>query len=305
MAGAGWIAPGRGTPAQEFLVPRHIACMTFDFDAMSGFIARGMVTPTPISRGEFGVVGVQRILDLLERYALCGTFFVPGTVIETYPAVCEAIVAGGHEVGHHGWTHVPPASLPREEEAAGLARANASIERLCGRRARGYRSPSWDLGPHTIELLLEQGFVYDSSMMGHDHSPYRARVGDDIRADEPCRFGTPVALLEMPISWTLDDYPHFEFVRTPTSVLPGLADARGVLENWVEDFLYMKESTAWGVLTYTCHPFVIGRGHRMRMLERLVVRLLHEGAAFLTVEEAAEEFLRRERAEDRSDPGPS
>jgi hypothetical protein len=46
-------------------VPRHIVCLTFDFDTQSGFIARGMTTPTPLSRGEFGLVGARRILALL------------------------------------------------------------------------------------------------------------------------------------------------------------------------------------------------------------------------------------------------
>jgi hypothetical protein len=84
-------------------MPRHIVCLSFDFDAMSGFVARGMTTPTPISRGEFGTVGVRRILALLEKYRLKATFFVPGTVIGTYPQSCEAMVAAGHEIGHHGW----------------------------------------------------------------------------------------------------------------------------------------------------------------------------------------------------------
>ena len=44
---------------------RHIACLTFDVDVMTGFIARGMTTPTPISRGEFGLVALPRILQLL------------------------------------------------------------------------------------------------------------------------------------------------------------------------------------------------------------------------------------------------
>ena len=57
-------------------------------------------------------------------------------------------------------------------------RANEPIARLYGRNARGYRSPSWDLSPNTIELLLKNGFVYDSSLMGADYWPYRARKGD-------------------------------------------------------------------------------------------------------------------------------
>ncbi|NKC12456.1 MAG: polysaccharide deacetylase family protein [Gammaproteobacteria bacterium] len=273
---------------------RHLVCLSFDFDAMSGFVARGMTTPTPISRGEFGAVGVARLLSLLAAHSIHASWFIPGVVIGTYPQLCEAIAAGGHEIGHHGWTHVPPAALSRDEEEAGLVRANEAIERLTGKRARGYRSPAWDLSPHTVELLLRHGFDYESSMMGHDYLPYFARRGDVIPADEPMRFGTPTRLLEMPVSWTLDDYPHFEFVRTKNVLQQGLMNANGVLANWIDDFLYMKKTMDWGVLTYTCHPLVIGRGHRMMMLERLLDRLESEGAHFVTMEAAAKEFVARQ-----------
>ena len=272
---------------------RQIACLTFDFDAMSGWIARGMTTPTPISRGEFGAVGAQRILDLLAHHDIRATWFIPGVVIGTYPEVCERVVEAGHEIGHHGWTHVPPANLSREEEADGLARGNCAIEALWGRKARGYRSPSWDLSPHTVELLIEHGFEYDSSMMGHDYLPYRARVGDVVEPGEPMRFGRDTDLFEMPISWSLDDYPHFEYVRTPTSVTPGLANASAVLENWVDDYRYLAEHLDWGVITYTFHPMVIGRGHRMRILERLIEALAAGGAVFMPLGAALDEFRQR------------
>lgn len=276
-------------------MPRHVVCLTFDFDAMTGFIARGLTTPTPISRGEFGVVGVYRLLDLLRKYAIRSTFFIPGVVIEMYPAACEAIVTGGHEIGHHGYTHIPPANLPRDKEEEGLVRGNEAIRRLSGQTARGYRSPSWDLSPHTVELLLKQGFVYDSSMMGDDYTPYYARQDDQIFDDRPCIWGPSTALVEMPISWTLDDHPHFEYIRTPTSVMPGLQNAQSVLGNWIDDFVYMQRIVDWGILTYTMHPYVIGRGHRMMMLERLILRLLEGGAVFVAMEEAVGEFTSRAR----------
>ncbi len=272
---------------------RYIACLTFDFDAMSGWAARGMTTPTPISRGEFGIVGARRILALLEKYKLRTTWFVPGVVIETYPEVCRQVVEQGHEIGHHGWSHLPPASLSREQEREGLTLGNRAIERLCGRPARGYRSPAWDLSPHTIDLLLEQGFEYESSMMGDDYTPYLARRGDVAVADQPFQFGQTTRLVEMPISWTLDDYPHFEFVRTKEAVLQGLMATADVLQNWLDDFRYMTRTLDWGVLTYTCHPFVIGRGHRMLMLERLIQGLLQQGAVFRTLAEAVDEFQAR------------
>ena len=75
--------------------------------------------------------------------------------------------------------------------------------------------------------------------------------------------------------------------------MPGLMPAGGVLQNWVDDFDYMTRTMEWGVLTYTCHPFVIGRGHRMLMLERLIDALKGMGATFLTMEDAVNAWLER------------
>ena len=275
-------------------VRKHIVCLTFDFDAISGLIARGQTTPSWLSRGEFGPrVGAPRLLALFARYGIATSWYVPGHTIETFPASVEAVVAGGHEIAHHGWTHRPPATLTREEEERELVRGNEAIKRISGQTARGYRSPSWDLSPHSVELMLKHGFVYDSSMMGDDYTPYYARQGDVIAPTEPARFGTRSALVEMPIHWSTDDSPHFEFVRAEQQSRPGLKNANGVLANWVDDFLYMKRTMEWGVLTFTCHPFIIGRGHRILMLERLIQRLLAEGAVFQRVDHTVEEFTAR------------
>jgi peptidoglycan-N-acetylglucosamine deacetylase len=274
-------------------VPRHIVCLSFDFDTMSAFIARGMTTPTPLSRGEFGAIGARRILDGLKARDLVATWFIPGFTVETYPAECEAIVAGGHEIGHHSWAHIPPAAQSRDEEEADIVRANDAIARLCGRKARGYRSPSWDLSPHTIELLLAHGFLYDSSLMGGDYWPYRVRRGDRCALGEPYHFGGETDLLEMPIDWSLDDLPHFEYLRTTRAIHPGLQPARAVMESWLDEFLYMKQTVDWGALTFTMHPYIIGRGYRMRAFEDLVDRLVREGAVFTTMEAAAREAIER------------
>jgi len=274
-------------------VPRHIVCLTFDFDTQSGFIARGMTTPTALSRGEFGLVGASRILELMRAHGIRTTWFVPGFTIESYPRACEAVVEAGHEIAHHSWAHVPPAQQSRAEEETDLVRANEAIARLTGQKARGYRSPSWDLSENTIDLLLTHGFKYDSSMMGGDYWPYRARRGDVAELGKPFKLGELTPLIEMPISWSLDDYPHFEFVRTPTSILPGLQSARLVMENWLDEFRYMQKNVEWGVLTYTMHPYVIGRGYRMLALEDLTAKLAAGGAVFMTMEQAAEEAKAR------------
>ncbi len=275
-------------------MPKHIVCLTFDFDAISGFIARGQTTASWRSRGEFGPrVGAPRLLALFQKYDIRTSWYVPGHTIETFPDAVGKVVEAGHEIGHHGWTHRPPASLPREQEEAELVRGNESIKRICGRYARGYRSPSWDLSPHSVELMLKHGFDYDSSMMGDDYTPYFARQNDDITLERKAEFGKPSSLVEMPIHWSTDDSPHFEFVRMETSLRQGLQNAGDVLDNWVQDFLYMKQTVEWGVLTYTCHPFIIGRGHRIMMLEKLILRIIEEGGVFQRVDETVDEYKAR------------
>jgi len=274
---------------------RHLVCLTFDFDAMSGFIARGMTSATPVSRGEFGAdVATPRILKLLKEHRILSSWYIPGHTIESYPDRCKQVYEDGHEIGHHGWTHVPPALLNRQEEEEGLVRANEQIKKLTGRYARGYRSPSWDLSSHSVELLLKHGFIYDSSMMGNDFMPYRVRQGDLITLDKPAVFGKTTKLIEMPVSWALDDYPHFEFIRTKDWILPGLMNTKLVLENWNNDYNYMKKNLEWGVIIYTFHPFVIGRGGRMLILEKLIEKLKDSEAVFTTVETAAAEYEKKQ-----------
>ena len=68
--------------------------------------------------------------------------------------------------------------------------------------------------------------------------------------------------------------------------------ASSVLENWIDDFTYMTRQD-WGVITYTCHPYVIGRGHRMMAFEKLLKACAEGGATFVTMEDAALEYDKR------------
>jgi len=265
---------------------RHIVCLTFDHDNTSLFIANQRNSPTMLSRGDFGSVALPRILDLLARFGAGATFFTPGHTLESYPQDADLLLRSGHEIAHHGWTHRVPASLGRDGEEAELIRGIDTIKRLTGATPVGYRSPAWDLSEHSVELLIKHGLKYDSSMMGHDYDCYYAPHPAEIPLERVMVSGKPSALVEMPISWSLDDFPYFEFMATKNGIMPGLTAASAVLENFSEDFMYMKETLDWGILTYTFHPFVIGRGHRMRMLERLIQKLADEGAEFLTMRAA-------------------
>jgi hypothetical protein len=126
--------------------------------------------------------------------------------------------------------------------------------------------------------------------MGDDYTPYSCRTGDEVSRDGPYVRGAPSALWEMPISWSLDDYPVFEYTRRTGVLQQGLMNARAVLENWVSDAVYLKNNLERGVITYTMHPQVIGRGHRMVMLQALIGSLRDLGFEFKTMKEALKEW---------------
>jgi hypothetical protein len=65
------------------------------------------------------------------------------------------------------------------------------------------------------------------------------------------------------------------------------------MQNWHDEFLYMAKTVDWGVLTYTMHPYVIGRGYRMLAFEDLIGKLIDAGAVFMTMAEAAAEARQR------------
>lgn len=265
-------------------------CLTFDFDAISLWIARGLRTPGPISRGEFGAEAIPRLLRLLKNYTIPATWFIPGHTIETFPKECAAIVAEGHEVGAHGYLHEPVQDLTRSKEEEAVQRSGRLIEQLTGTSPKGFRAPSWDLTEFTLDILTEHHFLYDSSLMNTDYRPTFCRTGDRILQDGPVEWGSTTRLVEIPVSWSLDDYPQFEYLRTPSIVMPGLRDPETVFKNFTEDFRYMTRDFENGIMVVTFHPQVIGRGHRLVGLEKWVEELRDMGATFARMDEIARHF---------------
>jgi peptidoglycan/xylan/chitin deacetylase (PgdA/CDA1 family) len=239
--------------------------------------------PSELSRGEYGaVVGIPRLLDLLGRRGIRATFFVPGHTADAYPTLIRRIRYQGHEVAHHGWVHENPADFDHDGEEGNLRLGSEAIEGVIDERPTGYRSPAWVLTRSTVEILLEHGFLYDSSCMGSDFYPYYLRRGDEWTATGPYVFGEPCELVEVPVYWGLDDYPLFEFMP---GAVQGLAVPSAVEEIWKGDFDYAYERCPGGVFSLTMHPEVIGRGHRMLMLERLLDYFAgHQGVVFETLE---------------------
>ena len=248
---------------------RRLSCaVTFDFDAMSVWIgSMKSQNPSMISRGEFGAVAAVRILEFLRRRRLRTSWCVPGHTALAYPDIVRRIPDEGHELVHHGWVHENSASFDEAGERRVLERGLEALEKVGGERPRGYRSPAWDLSPRSPDLLLEYGFDYDSSCMGSDFYPYYLRRGDRWSLDEPYVFGESIPLIELPVTWGLDDFPPFEFILGSNT---GLSAPSAVEEIWRGDFDFAFANCRGGLFNLTLHPQVIGRGHRMLLLERLI-----------------------------------
>jgi peptidoglycan/xylan/chitin deacetylase (PgdA/CDA1 family) len=246
---------------------RLTVALTFDHDAIAAEVWRGD-GPVLRSRGEFGPrVGAPRLLELLARHDIASTWFVPGHTLETFPESVRAVHEAGHELACHGWFHEDLAELEAAEQRDILERGRDAIAAVRGSPPAGFRAPYWSLAEGTLELVEELGFAYDSSLMDDDHRLHRVRHGDRHSKQEGSRFGPPGRLVEAPISWSLDDWPHFEPGRS--GVGPLSAPSK-VLEIWLAELDYAHAHAPGGVLTVTMHPEAIGRGSRMAMLERFI-----------------------------------
>lgn len=206
-------------------------------------------------------VGVPRILEGYRRYGLKQTFFVPAWCIEQYPNAVEAMVKDGHEVGFHGYIHEAPNSLSRSEEQYWMQRSIAVIEKHTGKRPRGNRSPLYNYSINTTDLLVEEGFLYDSSLMGDD-VPY---ILDNGKGE----------IVELPSSWALDDWPPYVHSIDLNYMFQIMSPDRA-METFMAEFEAMR-TAGGGLWIGVWHPFVSGRLSRWLRIEKMIEYMLNTG----------------------------
>lgn len=228
--------------------------ITVDVDGESGLPDGGRAYEQRLSsRSErlYGLRrGLPRVLGVLDEAGLRATFYVPGVVARRHPDDLRAIVEAGHELGHHGHTHRRPDRLSTREQRGELEEGLAALAQFSDEPVRGYRAPGWELTPATLAALGELGFTHDSSLMGDDR-PYRVAAGT-------------AEVVELPVHWSLDDAPYFGAAAT---------DPAALLAVWAAELERARAEQRH--LTFTLHPEILGRPHRIGALQRLV-ELIHE-----------------------------
>ena len=253
-----------------------------DIDAVGGWLG---------SYGMFaGEVGVPRLLKLFQREELPATWYWPGHSIETFPEQFDEVVAAGHEIGVHGYSHENPIAMTRQQETEILDYCTDLIEKRSGTRPVGYVAPWWEFSPITNELLVERGFLYDHSLMHNDHTPYYVRVGDswtniNYEAEsahewmKPLVRGEETDLIELPASWYLDDLPPMMFIKS-SFTSHGFVSPRDIEQLWADQFDWVVREMDYAVFPITIHPDVSGRPQNQLMLTATRSRLPWECLQF-------------------------
>jgi len=247
---------------------RCAVALSFDSDHETNELRDGGQSIGKLSQGQYGNrQGVPRILDLLRAHDAKASFYVPAVVALLYPDEQRRVIAEGHEVGIHGWIHERNSALPPADERELQMRSADTLERVCGVRPVGIRTPSWDFSPHTLAITREMGLSYDSSLMA------------DVDCYELVLDGEPTGVVELPVEWIRDDAVYFNMNR-----FAGLRPYTPPSD--VYDIFRREFDAAYregGIFQLTMHPHISGYRSRIWILDELIRHMRgHDGVWFAT-----------------------
>jgi peptidoglycan/xylan/chitin deacetylase (PgdA/CDA1 family) len=251
--------------------------LSFDSDHETIPLRDAETRPGKLSQGEYGSrVGASRVLRLLEQRDIRATFFMPAVSALLHPEEARGYVEAGHELGIHGWIHERNMLLDPKDERELAFRSADTLEKVAGARPVGIRTPSWDFSDSTLDVILELGLLYDSSLMADDE-PY-----------EVLQNGQATGLVEIPVEWIRDDAPYFPFERY--SPLRPYTPPQGVLGIWRAEF--DRAYAEGGLFQLTMHPHIIGNRSRIAMLEELVDYIAGHSGVWWATHAAIAEYVR-------------
>ena len=258
---------------------RVAVLLSFDVDNDTILLARSD-NPSigAMSQGEYGGrVGLQRVVDLVDRHNIPASFFIPAVSLILQPDMVDVIQQSGqHEFGVHGWIHELNTELDGETERDLISRATDYLENVTGRRPVGYRAPSWNFSPNTLRIIRGFGFLYDSSLMADDR-PY-----------ELLQNGEETGVVELPVEWILDDAP----LLNPRGT--SYTSPRELLQVYIDEFDKAYEEGT--MFQLTSHPHIIGHRSRILILEELISHIQSVGNVwFATHEQVARYVLEQAR----------
>jgi len=303
--------------------PKVIILLSIDFDAVSGWLGTGSHpsnTLSDYSSGLFsGKVGVPRLLKVFKKLGISSkvTWFVPGHSAESFPESMQNIVDSGAEIGGHGYCHEGAYQLTEDQERDVINKSVEVLEKLSGQKVKGWRGPLYQVRESTIKILEEKGFLYDSSLAGHDSEMYWLPKGGPKPIDTP-QYDSGVkasdwmhplpkdivnptqhGLVEIPGNWYTEDMTPLQY-WPHTENSHGYVDTRSIEHMWKERYEFIlkeaKEKSAGQMTVYPMilHPDTSGMAHVLPMVERFLIWLLAKGdeVEFMRYADAAEQWTK-------------
>jgi peptidoglycan/xylan/chitin deacetylase (PgdA/CDA1 family) len=266
---------------------RCAVAITWDMDADSAFNWYNRDTADNLLATQSWVrydplIAIPRLVKQFAQLEMRQTFFVPGWCIEKYPAQVDLLLKNGHELALHGYLHERSNELSKEDERYWLSRAVNAFVKHVGKRPRGWRAPSFAFSKYSLSYLIEEGFEYDSSLMGDD-IPYLISNGSG-------------SLLECPVDWTMDDFPHYAHNRDFNYMMP-ISSPQKATEVFRAEF-----DAAWehgGLWISVWHPHLSGRLARFSAVLQLIEYMRSKGGVWFARLEQICDHVNQLRADKR------
>jgi peptidoglycan/xylan/chitin deacetylase (PgdA/CDA1 family) len=223
-----------------------------------GIVAANLATPDAYY-GMHG--GLAALLAVLERYSIKATFAVPAVMAEVHAGEIRRIADADHEIAAHGFRHEDVSRLSREEEQTRLRRTTKMLAAVTGRRPTGWFSlprpgdkfAGGAISPHTIDLLLEEGYDY-----------FGNGLADDLPHWWVSDFTSRRAILTLPYYYHFDDQFFLLFPRKGT----GLENPDSLCRNWRAELdAQYKRGRQFSMVL---HPHAIAWPNRLHLLEQFL-----------------------------------
>jgi peptidoglycan/xylan/chitin deacetylase (PgdA/CDA1 family) len=259
---------------------RVAVALSFDVDNETIWLRNGDTNVGGLSQGEYGSRrALGRVLDALDEAEIPASFFIPAMSLTLAPEMADMIAESGrHEFAVHGWIHERNTQLDAATERRLLEQSIDRLQEITGVRPVGYRAPSWNFSPATLDIVMDLGFRYESSLMADDR-PY-----------EILQRGEPTGMVELPVDWILDDAPLMNPLGDRYS------PPRDVLQVYIDEFDRAWEEGTLFVLTM--HPHYIGHRSRIVVLEELIDHMRRRGRVWFATHLEVAEYVRAQAGMD-------
>lgn len=238
------------------------ACFSVDVDATAPYLwqHRKIIPDTlaALEHRRYGMRrGLARMVAMLDRIGIKGTFFVPADVAMQNPELLPGLVERGHEIGLHGFYHELVSDISDQRFTEALEASLEVFIKQTGKKPGGFRSPAWEMTPHML-LELDRHKLWDSSLMGDD-VPY-----------------TLEGVTEIPVRWDNDDAIFFKFLGADDkSPRPDTQ----VVDQWQCDA--EAQGRDGGLFMLTVHDWISGRASRIDKLEQLFNSLVENASVWV------------------------